>query len=233
MPPTTNPERSPGTLSAVLIASLGLAVGALVFFSWLAEEVFEGNARNFDTQVRFFVHQHSSPALTKIMLAFSFLGSVQFVTVVMAVSILLFLRMRWKRAAAWMLLSGLGAAALDVTLKSMFERARPLPFFVPEPHSYSFPSGHALGSFCIYGVLAGLLTARIRNRRIRVLIWVAAGLLVGMIGYSRIYLGVHWPTDVIAGYAAAAVWVGGLVSLDRWRRHFRARAGSSLASEGK
>ena len=57
---------------------------------------------------------------------------------------------------------------------------------------------------------------------------VAAGLLVGMIGYSRIYLGVHWPTDVIAGYAAAAVWVGGLVSLDRWRRHFRARAGSSL-----
>src|SRR5437588_3112030 len=161
------------------------------------------------------------------MLAFSFLGSVQFVTVVMAVSILLFLRMRWKRAAAWMLLSGLGAAALDVTLKSMFERARPLPFFVPEPHSYSFPSGHALGSFCIYGVLAGLLTARIRNRRIRVLIWVAAGLLGGMIGYSRIYLGVHWPTDVIAGYAAAAVWVGGLVILDRWRRHFRARAGSS------
>jgi undecaprenyl-diphosphatase len=68
-------------------------------------------------------------------------------------------------------------------------------------------------------VLAGLLTARIRNHYARGLIWVAAAVLVAAIGISRIYLGVHWPTDVIAGYAAAAVWVGGLLTVDRWRRY--------------
>src|SRR5438105_15359470 len=113
MAPNTNPERSPGVLSFVLIASLGLAVGALVLFSWLAEEVFEGNARNFDMQVRLFVHQHSSPALTQVMLAFSFLGSVTFLVILVVVSVVLFFRICWKRAAVWMLLSGAGSAALD------------------------------------------------------------------------------------------------------------------------
>jgi undecaprenyl-diphosphatase len=111
-----------------------------------------------------------------------------------------------------------GALAMDVVLKHVFHRARPVAYFVPQPRTYSFPSGHALGSFCFYLVLAGLLTARLRDLTARVLIWMVAALLVAAIGFSRVYLGVHWPTDVIAGYAAAAFWVAGLVTVDRWRR---------------
>jgi hypothetical protein len=101
-----------------------------------------------------------------------------------------------------MVVTILGALVLDLSLKYAFHRPRPVPFFVPAPYTYSFPSGHSLFSFCFYGVLAGLLTRRIRSRRWRVLIWTLAALLVATIGLSRVYLGVHYPSDVIAGYLA-------------------------------
>src|SRR6185369_17932911 len=96
-------------------------------------------------------------------------------------------------------------------------------------HTYSFPSGHSLFSFCFYGVLAGLLTRRLKSRVARVLIWICAALLVSAIGLSRIYLGVHYPSDVIAGYLAASLWVSTLVALDHMRtrksRKGKARSG--------
>jgi undecaprenyl-diphosphatase len=115
-----------------------------------------------------------------------------------------------------------GSVVLDTSLKLLFHRVRPEPFFGPLPHSYSFPSGHALSSFCFYGILAGLLDTRIRSLAVRISIWIVAALLVLAIGVSRIYLGVHYPTDVIAGYVAAAVWVSTLIYADRMRsaRHY-------------
>ncbi len=116
-----------------------------------------------------------------------------------------------------MVVTILGALVLDLSLKYAFHRPRPVPFFVPVPYTYSFPSGHSLFSFCFYGVLAGLLTRSIRSRMARVLIWTLAALLVAAIGLSRVYLGVHYPSDVIAGYLAASLWVSTLVALDRVR----------------
>jgi undecaprenyl-diphosphatase len=72
-----------------------------------------------------------------------------------------------------------------------------------------------MSSFCFYGVLAGLYSARIRSRSARLVIWVVSGVLIAGIGLSRIYLGVHYPTDVIAGYLAGAVWVSTLLLVDR------------------
>jgi undecaprenyl-diphosphatase len=116
-----------------------------------------------------------------------------------------------------MAVSMAGALALDLALKYSFHRPRPQPFFGAAPHSYSFPSGHALCSFCFYAVLAGLIAARTRSLVLRVTAGVAAAVLVIAIGISRIYLGMHYPSDVIAGYLAAAVWVATLLVLDRWR----------------
>jgi len=106
---------------------------------------------------------------------------------------------------------------LDLSLKHAFHRTRPTAFFGALPHSYSFPSGHALFSFCFYGVLAGLSAGRTRSQPARILIWTLAAVLVTAIGLSRIYLGVHYPSDVIAGYLAATLWVTALISLDRMR----------------
>jgi undecaprenyl-diphosphatase len=151
------------------------------------------------------------------MIAFSFLGG-DGLTVAAILSVITFLRFRWRRAALWMVVTILGALVLDLSLKYAFHRHRPIPFFVAVPHTYSFPSGHSLFSFCFYGVLAGLLAGRIGSRLGRVLIWTLAALLVAAIGLSRIYLGVHYPSDVIAGYLAASLWVSTLLALDRMRK---------------
>jgi undecaprenyl-diphosphatase len=108
-----------------------------------------------------------------------------------------------------------GAVILNFVLKTSFARTRPLPFFdTPLPSSYSFPSGHALFALCFYGVLAWLIAAGIRSQALRISIWTVAVLLVLLIGLSRIYLGVHYPSDVIAGYAASIVWIVAVISAD-------------------
>jgi undecaprenyl-diphosphatase len=72
-----------------------------------------------------------------------------------------------------------------------------------------------MGSVCFYGALAAILAARARGKAAKWCIWTGAVLLIGMIGYSRIYLGVHYPSDVIAGYCVGAVWVGAVAFLDK------------------
>ena len=129
-----------------------------------------------------------------------------------------------KRHAVWLMIAVGGSVILDVSLKLSFHRARPVPFVGAVPQTYSFPSGHALSSFCFYGVLAGLLCARIQSRAIRIFVWTSSAALVLAIGLSRIYLGVHYPTDVIAGYIAAAAWVSTLLFAVRARRHAKSQS---------
>ncbi len=210
------------SMRAVILGSLAVAVIALVLFSWIADQVGEGRTRQFDATVRGWAHQFASPGLTQAMIAISAMGSL-FLAIIFIISLLVFLRMKWRRAAVWMLLTMAGGLVLEVTLKQAFHRTRPDAYFGVEPHSYSFPSGHSLMSFCIYGVLAGLLAARIRSSWLRIVIWAFAALLVAAIGLSRIYLGVHYPSDVVAGYLAAAVWVSTLVMADRVRKRKKLR----------
>ena len=199
----------------LLLGSLLIATAALFVFGWLAEEMLEGDTQQFDAFVRTAVHQFATPSLTRLMQVFSFLGSVAAVTVLCLVLVCVSLYLRRSRTAALLAITMLGVAVLDVALKLAFHRPRPVAFFGATPNSYSFPSGHALGSFCFYGILAEILAARTRGRGAKFCIWMAAVLLIGMIGLSRIYLGVHYPSDVIAGYCAATVWVGTVGFLDR------------------
>ena len=200
-----------------LLGSLSCAALFLILFAWLAEEVFENEMQRFDSRIRMVVHGFATPQLTKLMQALTFLGSVGFVFVLFLVCIAVFFAAGWKRAAIWLAVALGGSLVLDLSLKLAFHRARPVAFFGRVPLTYSFPSGHALTSLCFYGALAGLCTARIPSRVARILIWAASGVLVAGIGLSRIYLGVHYPTDVIAGYFAGTIWVSALLFADRFR----------------
>jgi undecaprenyl-diphosphatase len=202
----------------LLVGALLIAVAALFAFGWLAEEMREGDTLKFDAYLRTAVHQLATPGLTRLMQVFSFLGSVVAVTALCLAAICVSLYYSNARAAALLAITMLGVAVLDVALKHAFHRPRPVAFFGATPSTYSFPSGHALGSFCFYGMLAAILAARARGRGAKFCVWMAAVLLVGMIGFSRIYLGVHYPSDVIAGYCAAVVWVGAVGFLDRTLR---------------
>ncbi len=208
-----NPDKI--TLGIFLLGALLIAAAALFLFGRLAEEMMEGDTRQFDSVVRNAVHQHATPLLTSAMQAFSFLGSTGWVVVFGLLVALACFYFRRPRIAAFLAITMAGVATLDYVLKLAFHRPRPIAFYGTSPTSYSFPSGHALGSFCFYGVLAAVLAERTVGRKSKFLIWLAAALLVGMIGLSRIYLGVHYPSDVIAGYLAGAVWVTAVTIVDK------------------
>jgi undecaprenyl-diphosphatase len=119
-----------------------------------------------------------------------------------------------------------GAELLDQLLKLVFHRPRPVPFFgLATPDGYSFPSGHALVSCAFFGSLAAIAAARTTRGTLRMTYYAAAAATTGAIGFSRIYLGVHYPSDVLGGYAAAVVWCFSVV---RWR----SRAGPGQGAMG-
>jgi undecaprenyl-diphosphatase len=207
--------------------SLGLVAAActLLLFYGLAEEVYEGDTRQFDEAALRFINGFASPRLTSFVRAVTQLSSVAFLTGAGVCAVLAFAVGRWRRAIITLLVTMAGAALLNVVLKLSFRRGRPEPFFdTPLPESYSFPSGHALLSFCFYGVIAAAITARVKGTGPRACVWAGAALLVALIGFSRIYLGVHYPSDVAAGYATGFVWVVVIASADRFMEaRFRRR----------
>jgi membrane-associated phospholipid phosphatase len=195
-------------LSLSLLLGLCAAIAALIFFGWLTDEVLEGDSRHFDEVTRAAVHQFASPALTVMMRFLSFVGSTIVLTIGTIIVVVMFAMRKWGREAKLFAATMVGAAILNVTLKMTFKRARPTPFFdLTAPETYSFPSGHSLGSACFFGALAALITARIKNRRVRLAVWILCTAVFLMIGLSRIYLGVHHTTDVIAGFVAALIWI--------------------------
>jgi len=200
---------------------LGLvaAIVALLLFGWLAEEVLEAGTIRFDNSVRAAVHQYASPALTAFMRGITVLGSME-VLLPAVLIVLTFLLVRGKRYEAIVLAVTIaGGLILNMVLKLSFHRARPDPFFnLATPASYAFPSGHALLALCFYGVMPQIWSDSRRSRELRWMIWSAAVCLIGLIGLSRIYLGVHYPSDVLAGYAAAIVWISAVTMLVRRRK---------------
>ena len=226
VPAVEQAEKPAGLMTGVALVSLIIAVLSLLLFSWIGTEVREGDTAHFDLSVRSWVHQFFAPGITRVMVFISELGAIVLIVAFVA-SLAIFLILRWRRAALWLVITMAGALVLDLGLKYGFHRARPTPFFGPFPHTYSFPSGHALMSFCFYGVLAGLINDRVQSLIWRILVWIAAILLIAAIGLSRIYLGVHYPSDVIAGYLAAALWVSTMIFLDLLRIHRRQIRSSS------
>jgi undecaprenyl-diphosphatase len=223
------PEEAPkptALFDAAILTSLAVAVLALFLFAWLGSEVIQGDTRHFDQVVREWAHRFASPGMTRAMNAVSLLGyNILIVELVIAFAV--FAWLRWKRAAVWLAVAMTGSLALDLSLKYAYHRTRPIAFFGVAPRSYSFPSGHALCSLCFYGVMAGLVSARTKSLAWRLAIWTAAAVLVIAIGFSRIYLGVHYPSDVLAGYLAATVWVGAVIVLDHVLKVRSARKSAS------
>ena len=216
----SGPEEAPKPtplFETAIVASLAVAVLALFLFAWMGSEVLQGDTQHFDQTVREWVHGYASPGMTHAMNAISLLGyNILIVELVIAFAV--FARLRWRRAAVWLAVAMAGSLLLDLTLKYLYHRARPTAYFGTAPHSYSFPSGHALCSLCFYGIMAGLLSARTKSLFWRLVIWITAAALIIAIGLSRIYLGVHYPSDVLAGYLAATVWVGTVIVLDHVRK---------------
>lgn len=139
-----------------------------------------------------------------IFLAVSYLGDQALNAILIVVGLALIYRRRWRDAILLIVTCG-GGALLNMGLKIAFHRARPAAAAAFAVDPWSFPSGHAMNAMIGYGLLAYVLIERFPQRR-RAIIG-AAGALVALIGFARLYLGVHYVSDVIAGYAAGLVWL--------------------------
>jgi len=200
-----------------LLGELAAALIAALLFGLLAMLVRSGETTAFDAAVRGGVHAGSFPALTWAMRALTDLGEAVFLITFGALAVWRLIAMGRRREAGFLVLAGLGGEALDQALKEWFRRPRPVAYFGVSPENYSFPSGHAMVSLCFYLALAEIVIEEEWPPGHRLLARAIAVALSLLIGFSRIYLGVHYPTDVLAGYAAAIVWLAVLRSLQKWR----------------
>lgn len=209
--PSAPPEalaRSERFVGFALLAGIIAAIIVLALLSWMAHEMLEGETVAFDQAVRNAVHLVAGAGMTRLMRALSFFGGPIALAPIGALIALWFFHRGWQRAAVLLVVTLIGAGLLDTVLKSGFRRARPDPFFGYQlPQSYSFPSGHAMFGFCFFIVLAALLSPRLTDPSRRTAIWIFAVVVSFLIGLSRIYLGVHYPSDVVAGWGAGFVWV--------------------------
>jgi len=184
-----------------------VALAAVLLFAWLAEMALIGGPSSFDLGLRGQVHSYAHPRLTQLMWFASWLGSGWVLWPGGALLVGLLDRAGGRRDALLFALAVVGANLINESMKAMFHRPRPEPWFgYPLPSTYSFPSGHAFVSCCFFLCLAEVL---IRDRwplALKAGTWMAASAITLTIGLSRVYLGVHYPTDVLAGFAAAIVW---------------------------
>lgn len=202
-------------LRLVLYLIIGLAISsaALAGFVGLGRIVAAGTTRAFDDWVLEWVASLRSPDRTQTMLELSALGTnVVLVPVLAAASLFLWLaRSRLSITLLWVAVAG--GHVLNLILKVLYHRPRPT--IVPEAQavaSASFPSGHAMSSLVAYGMVAVLIGRRVPGCAFRLFLGGIALALSLLVGASRIYLGVHYPSDVLAGYAIGAAWVGFVAS---------------------
>ncbi len=208
-----------------------ISLAGLWLFGGITEDVIHHDPlTQFDMALLDWLHRHATPTGYAIFHAITLLGSPVTLTVLaLGVGLLLAIRRQWILLGGW-LTAFVGGGLLDEVLKLVIRRPRP-PYAAAflQHYSWSFPSGHAMGSLIGYGMLAYVLGVLwIHRRSAQISVVLGAALLIVAIGFSRLYLGVHYFSDVVGGYAAGLLWlsacISGLEVARRWRAGARPAA---------
>lgn len=216
-------ERLIEILTTYLAIALGVGILFGGLFAWLASEVIERDFAKINESMLLWIHSFRSDELTNIALFMSDAGSVfGIVTFGLLLCLMLFLKRRYVDIGT-LIVTLVGSAAMVFAFKLMFHQVRPHVFqpLVLEK-DFSFPSGHSTMSFTLCGFYAWWIVSVKRQDVWR---WLLAVFVLGLaffVALSRLYLGVHWPTDVLGGALLAFAWVGVCVAGQRWLTH-RAR----------
>jgi undecaprenyl-diphosphatase len=205
-----------------LLISLFLACLSVIGFVWIAHDIGNHHIARFDTLITAWVQSFNSPVLTFIMKTFTFIGSAPMVIIItIVVFLLLLLVFKFQSEARLFIIVVIGAELLDFLLKNLYRRTRPTIQHLVYATGYSFPSGHSMSAMALYGIVAYILWRHIPVLIGRLLLIVFATLMIMAIGISRIYLGVHFPSDVLGAFLVSGVWL--LLSIEvhrkfEWRR---------------
>jgi membrane-associated phospholipid phosphatase len=191
---------------------LAFALGVLTLGAWafgaIAEEMAEGDTATSDQRVADWLHGRATDPLTDVFRAFTWTGNGGFLAIVVAFAAVLLWRRGYVTDALFVVFAFVGAEVITFGMKQGFRRERP---FFEDPlataTSFSFPSGHSLVSLAVYGSIAIVVARHAPSRRVAVAVISLAAAWILAIGFSRLYLGVHFLTDVVAGFAAGAAWL--------------------------
>jgi undecaprenyl-diphosphatase len=195
------------TVGIVLVAGVVIAILGIIGFAMLGEWVKEGGTQATDVAILQWMRAQHTPTLTRLMTEVTYLGTGTVVLVIVGVSAMFLWHTEHKLSARMLLFAVAGSIVLNNALKLVFQRDRP-SVFSWETHavSLSFPSGHAMSATVCYGTVAYLVMRLQKHRISRVLTGLAAVTIILMICATRLYLGVHYPTDVIGGIICGIAW---------------------------
>lgn len=190
-----------------LLFSVIILLFSCIIFTNFADELIGDELFKFDQMVIDSVLLLVSPKLTVIMKFFTFLGSSKVVPIILFFSCVLMVFNKKKWEATFLLFGVAGGVLFNELLKEIFHRQRPTLHRIIEENGYSFPSGHSMVSFILYGMLCMFIITFLFNRAMKIIIVGITAFIIFMIGLSRVYLGVHYPSDVLAGFAAGSIWL--------------------------
>ncbi len=198
-----------GYLGLHVSVGAGILIASGWLFGAIAEDVLEGDPITImDLHIAQWLHDHSAPWLTRGMLIISTLHDT---TAIMMVTLALAAILIWKRYWYWLLnliLVVPGGMLINVLMKQAFHRARPLfEESLVSLTSYSFPSGHTVSSTVFYGMLAALIISKTASWSLRVWTVLSAFAIVSLVAFSRMYLGAHYLSDVLAALAEGLTWL--------------------------
>jgi undecaprenyl-diphosphatase len=209
--PAKKPKRRQRFLPLAIgtTGSVALAGVAFWFFQKQAEQVVRGNADRYDEAIMDAVHTIDNPQMHRVMHAITQLGTHAAIGSAAGITALMMWR-KGRRDDAWtVVVSTGGAMAINTILKNIFQRQRPIERArrIKLPGSHSFPSGHSLLSAATYPIVAHHL---VQNESVatQTVVHTLAGLTILSVGFSRVYFGVHFPSDVFGGFAAGIGWLG-------------------------
>jgi undecaprenyl-diphosphatase len=192
-----------------LLSGAALAIVCTWAFSEIAEKVSAGTTQPFDDAVMRWIAAHQYKQLQSVMLEVTSLGTGTVVAMIVFVAAMFLWLNQHKHSAILLFVATFGGIVLDNLLKIGFNRPRPHVFaWGTYAVSSSFPSGHAMSSVIVYGTVAYLAARLQRNARSRVLTMLFAAFIIACICASRMYLGVHYPSDILAGLIIGLAWAG-------------------------
>jgi undecaprenyl-diphosphatase len=221
-PPLRNAPIVSLLLVEIIVGAVLACLSFLLFFD-LSRHVMAENFLLFDRTITTYFYSVRSPELTQFMLLCTFLGSPLLLSVA---SVTLFCGLLWKKyryEAALFALTFVTGFWLSLLFKAIVARARPETAPLIRELFYSFPSGHSMNSLVFYALLSYLVYHFTRRTRGTLLVSFLCGLLILLIGSSRIYLGVHYPSDVVAGYLAGSGWFLTVLVIARTLTAYRSR----------
>lgn len=204
-------KKAAGLITWRLVLGLIVSLAAAGVFAWLWDQVKDKDrlTTGFDQAVLHWMHAHQTPWVTTLAVGLAWMGNPPTIVGIAVVAALVGLFWRKVRGAAWTLpIAVIGAGILIQGVKLIFRRPRPT-LFHPLLHEsgYSFPSGHSLISVVVYGLLGYFVMHLFRRHAARIAVAIVSILLILLIGLSRVYVGVHFPTDVLAGWTAGIPWL--------------------------